>query len=518
MQACFLKPSGMSPRVVMPKWSLPGQALVATHPDLSAPRASRAWSRSPWLLSLPCLGLGIAATVYGDWVGDNLSRLIIVPAALFCMILFVANKTGLFLALLLIRAPLDPVFESIRLGPMSAGAVLNVFVLLIAAFLIVESSGGDARKHLPSRTPMPMWLPMWLPIILALFVAAARAPEPIQGARTFLAFLTNLAVFIVPFYLSERHKNLRFAIQLILLSSLIPAIYAFVDLAQGGYVSLEGLRISSTFSHPNIFAFYLTFVILLGFYLLKSQRTKLSPLQRSLLAGYLCVLLFELALTKTRSAWAACLLSFIVYGVMFERRYLAYIACAAMFALLIPEINERLLDLNPTRVYWNYGQAQNSYEWRKVLWQSAFDWMKASSLPVGYGLGSFPFHTTEFFPLGGRVQFGAHNVYVQLIFEAGLFGLMSFGWLFARLLVFIRQGMQSDRLGRTTLSGVVCAYLLVCYSDNMLDYLAFNWYLWFLLGTACACIAGHQASRPIHLGKTSFQSAMPSRAGTGAAE
>ncbi|NBS96817.1 MAG: hypothetical protein EBT08_11840, partial [Betaproteobacteria bacterium] len=72
-------------------------------------------------MSLPCLGLGIASTVYGDWVGDNLSRLIIVPAALFCMILFVANKAGLFLALLLIRAPLDPVLESIRLGPMSAG-------------------------------------------------------------------------------------------------------------------------------------------------------------------------------------------------------------------------------------------------------------------------------------------------------------------------------------------------------------------------------------------------------------
>ena len=107
-------------------------------------------------MSLPCLVLGIAATFYGDWVGDNLTRLIIVPAASLCMILFVANKTGLFLALLLIRAPLDPVFESIRLGPMSAGAVLNVFVLLIAAFLIVESSGGYARKHLPSSIPMRM--------------------------------------------------------------------------------------------------------------------------------------------------------------------------------------------------------------------------------------------------------------------------------------------------------------------------------------------------------------------------
>ena len=484
----------------MPKWSVPGQTLIAVRPAFAASRRSQVEFKRLWLLSLPCLGMGIVSIVYGDWVGDELSRLIIAPVALCCMTLFLANKTGLFLLLMIIRAPLDQVFESIRLGPMSAGALLNVFMLLIASFLIVDNFGGTARKNLLSQTPMqvsvpvPMWLPMWLPIIFALLLAAASAPEPIQGARTFLAFLTNLAVFIVPFHLEQRQKNLQFAIKLILLSSVIPAIYAFIDLAQGGYVSPEGLRISSTFFHPNIFAFYLVLVVLLGFYLLKTQLTKLSPLQRFLLAGYILVLLFELALTKTRSAWAACLSSFIFYGVMFERRYLAYIGCVVLFALLIPEINERLHDLNSARVYWNYGQVQNSYEWRKVLWQSAFDWMKVSYLPVGYGLGSFAFHTTEFFPLAGRVQRGAHNVYIQLIFEAGLFGLLSFGWLFARLLAFIHQGMRADRLGKTMLSGVACAYLLVCYSDNMLDYLAFNWYFWFLLGTACACIADQPPS------------------------
>jgi hypothetical protein len=44
--------------------------------------------------------MGIASIVYGDWVGDELSRLIIAPVALCCMTLFVANKTGLFLLLM----------------------------------------------------------------------------------------------------------------------------------------------------------------------------------------------------------------------------------------------------------------------------------------------------------------------------------------------------------------------------------------------------------------------------------
>ena len=33
---------------------------------------------------------------------------------------------------------------------------------------------------------------------------------------------------------------------------------------------------------------------------------------------------------------------------------------------------------------------------------------------------------------------------------------------------------------------IVFEYLVMSYSDNMLSYLSFNWYFWFLMGTACA--------------------------------
>jgi putative inorganic carbon (hco3(-)) transporter len=29
-------------------------------------------------------------------------------------------------------------------------------------------------------------------------------------------------------------------------------------------------------------------------------------------------------------------------------------------------------------------------------------------------------------------------------------------------------------------------YLIVCYSDNVLDYLVFQWYFWFIMGVVCA--------------------------------
>jgi hypothetical protein len=62
-------------------------------------------------------------------------------------------------------------------------------------------------------------------------------------------------------------------------------------------------------------------------------------------------------------------------------------------------------------------------------------------------------------------------------------------------------GMQGDKLGTVMIITVVLEYLVVAFSDNMLDYLAFNWYFWFVLGTACAIIVAQQ--REIQAEKTS---------------
>ncbi|MFY0100015.1 hypothetical protein ABTQ08_21355, partial [Acinetobacter baumannii] len=78
-------------------------------------------------------------------------------------------------------------------------------------------------------------------------------------------------------------------------------------------------------THPNILAFYLTLIISLGLYVLKSPTFKLSQLQRFAFTGYLGVLMVLLLLTQTRSAWAAVLVLFVLYGLMFERRYLIYL-------------------------------------------------------------------------------------------------------------------------------------------------------------------------------------------------
>jgi hypothetical protein len=42
---------------------------------------------------------------------------------------------------------------------------------------------------------------------------------------------------------------------------------------------------------------------------------------------------------------------------------------------------------------------------------------------------------------------------------------------------------------------IVIQYLIVSFSDNMFRYLVFNWYLWFIVGGACALVNLHPGSK-----------------------
>jgi hypothetical protein len=55
-----------------------------------------------------------------------------------------------------------------------------------------------------------------------------------------------------------------------------------------------------------------------------------------------------------------------------------------------------------------------------------------------------------------------------------------------RMFFTLLAGWMRDRLRVVISITLVIEYLFFAFSDNMLDYLAFNWYFWFFLGMACA--------------------------------
>jgi O-antigen ligase len=273
----------------------------------------------------------------------------------------------------------------------------------------------------------------------------------------------------------------------IFLSSIVPVLYAFVDIANGGFHSheSEGFRISSTFSHPNIFAFYLVLTICLSFYFYKTKAVYIPVFIRRTLPMYILLLLALLVLTKTRSAWASCFAFFTVYAFMYERKYLLYILLAPIVALMIPEVRDRLLDLNKGNEVVNYSQL-NSYAWRKLIWHDGLHFMNPSHYFFGYGLEAFKERSPDFFTMSGGRKMGAHSVFVQLFFETGALGLAAYIWLHVKTAKLLMPFYRKNKLMIFTMIMFLLMFAFEAYADNMLAYLSYTWYLWFLLGATYA--------------------------------
>ncbi|KAF1043022.1 MAG: hypothetical protein GAK35_02404 [Herbaspirillum frisingense] len=445
---------------------------------------------SQWILLagalLMAVLVGMALPVVAGLLGDSYARMAALPVLFILGALFIFNRRMLLLMIFLFRASGDIVLESTRVGSGGAvslglGAAINALIILIAFLFVVEKP-----KLLPRKLVTP-----WL-ILLAVAVAGILiTPDRSAAIKIVLSLCSYFAVFVCAFYVVRTPEDFRSMIRLMIASSIVPAMYAVVSVALNAKGGLANFRLQSTFGHPNIFAFYLTLIISLGLYVLKSPNFKLTQFRRFVLVGYLLGL-FGLLLTQTRSAWIACFMLFLLYGVMFERRYLIYLAILPMLALLVPSVQERVLQLDSGNTVQTYAKL-NSFAWRVYLWESGLKWMSVSHYLTGYGVESFPYYSQVFFPLAGKTKWGAHSVFVQWFFDTGLIGTIAYLAIFFQVLRTQIKLYALDRLGAVILICTLVEYLVVSASDNLLAYLAFNWYFWLLLGMGCSVYLNSEA-------------------------
>jgi O-antigen ligase len=428
----------------------------------------------------------LASVIFGAVASAKPTLLAALPLTLVMFVLLLMDRRKLLMVILVIRAAADIVLEQTRFDvggyALGVGAVINAFVIVIALLLVLEKPSGLDRRAVT----------MWIGFIAVALLGVAVSPAKADGIKLCLSILSYFAIFVSAFYVVRSAAGFSVCVRVVLGSSLLVVAYALFEIAMTGG-ALGGFRLKSTFPHPNILAFYLVLVIAVTFYKLKTTEQPATGALRGALHGYLLLLLALLVLTQTRSAWAACFFFFVAYGVMFERRYLVYLVVAAGIALLLPPVQERLLDLsvgNDADV--RYAKL-NSFAWRLSIWEYGLSWMEPVRYAFGYGLGAFGYHAHTFFPTAGATSPGAHNVYVQCLFEIGLAGLIAYLTLYARLWKWVRELASTDRLAAFVASALLAAYLIVSASDNMLGYLSFNWYFWFVLGAACSVVTRARA-------------------------
>jgi O-antigen ligase len=164
-----------------------------------------------------------------------------------------------------------------------------------------------------------------------------------------------------------------------------------------------------------------------------------------------------------------------------DKRFLLFSLFLPLLAFFLPSVKDRVMDLFWSDQFRTY-EGENSFAWRLAVWRAAFPWILKS--PWGYGLTSFLPFSSQFFETKEGV--GAHNVYLELLFEAGLLGFLSYLSIYAgilrRLWKSMKYYLKKDSTKYAIVFAYVISYLIINVADNLLYYLAFNWYFWFFIG------------------------------------
>lgn len=229
---------------------------------------------------------------------------------------------------------------------------------------------------------------------------------------------------------------------------------------------------TASFSHYNSLGTYLVFNLSLVLALLIVLKNKLCKMSLFILTA---VLLLCLMLTFSRGSWIGFLSLLILMLSLSPQKgkliYLFIIYILVIFSL--PEIRERTMF-----IFSPQGDAD-----RFIVWRGALKMIKEHPF-LGLGLGTFMSYFREYVSKVLLIQY-AHNCYLQIWAESGIFALLSFV-LFAVSVFY--QGIKALRFNGSPsplLLGLICAFfgfLIQIFFDSQLYSLQLAVLFWFMAG------------------------------------
>lgn len=265
---------------------------------------------------------------------------------------------------------------------------------------------------------------------------------------------------------------------LAVLSGLSQYFFSFEFLRNKNVVDLSGglHAATSSFNHYNAFGGYLVVVLsLTSALLLDNNYSRLKINGLSVLAVLSSI---AIIFTFSRGSWLAMFISFIFMVVLSGKslKRLIPIFLVVITLFLFPMFNERLF------LTFKAGGDSDRFRYWLVAWK-----MINEHPFLGTGVGTFMANFSKFLPLS-NISY-AHNCYLQIWAEAGIFALFSFGGF---IVLFIYLGIKrfiasKDFVLLGLLSGAV-GFLVHSFFDTNLYSLRLAILFWVWAGLIVARI------------------------------
>lgn len=244
-------------------------------------------------------------------------------------------------------------------------------------------------------------------------------------------------------------------------------------------------RVVSTFENPNVLSEYLIMCIPIT---LAAVILASAPKRRFSLVCSLAVSLVCLVYTWSRGAWLGFLIGAVLFMLMYSNKTLAVlIVCSAAVpflpAVIPPNIVERFLSIG--------NMSDGSTIYRTNVWRSVLEMIK-DYWRSGIGIGEEAFAKVYglYALLGVENAPHSHSLYLQILVELGIVGLIAF----IVLIVIWSQSVFGlhvrERRGEKLYSNAVFCGIVAVLAQGMTDYVWYNYRVflmfWLLLGLGAA--------------------------------
>lgn len=224
--------------------------------------------------------------------------------------------------------------------------------------------------------------------------------------------------------------------------------------------------ITATFKHYNDFGAYLVVVLSLAFiYSFKDKKYFIKFLFLTI------ILFFCLLFTYSRGAWLGFLLSILFASFFLKRRFFIFLVLLFLvFFIFNPMLKERF--------YFTFSNTGDSG--RFSLWKTAFLMIKDNPF-LGKGIGTFMDYSHIYNKELGYQY--AHNSYIQIAAETGIFSLLFFIlFIFSIIYTNIKIFIKNKDVLILSISSAIFGYCVHSFFDTQFYGLQTAMLFWIILG------------------------------------
>lgn len=356
---------------------------------------------------IPVIGSLLLVTGCRGWGLDPEIQfgLIVLVALVSFMAIFTRPIIGVY-AVAVISTTFSPAFH---IG--IANLYFHQWIILIA--LLASISSGLILENFHIRIKSRINVPMMV-FVGSLLLSMAHAPNMVIGIKSFLYIGVLIASFYLVLLCVNSEKHIKVFIALLIIATLIVCIFGLRYHASGRLGSLV-LR------NPNSFGNFLALVIPFGLSLLLYGGLKKG--KRFILAFSLSLMIVNLGLTYSRSAWVGVFVGIISLFILKPKLSLSLIICGMISAAFI---------LSPIqkRVFKDISDPGAQYRITKA--KIAYNNFKEHPI-LGNGLGSFHYGAQYSEIWAYRAHSTLENNYLLMLVEGGIIAFLAFIYLIVAL-------------------------------------------------------------------------------------